>query len=188
MSVRPAPLLTALLALSLSLGIAGRASAQKGPAASRPAPGPIVVVETTKGTFEFETYPSEAPKTVAYILGLVNKRYYNGLRVHRVVPNFVIQWGDPQTRDRTKEAAWGTMGSGSPVGVAEFSKKLTHKKGAVAMAHAGDPAKANGQIYVTLAPKPQLDGKYVVFGQVISGQDVPAKIERGDVIKRIYVK
>ncbi len=185
MRPRTISLMTIFVALSMSVGIAARLAAQKGAA---PAPGPVVVVETAKGTFEFETYPGEAPKTVAYILGLVNRRYYNGLRVHRIIPKVAIQWGDPQTRDRTKEASWGTMDSGTAVGVAEFSKKLTHKKGAVAMAHAGDPAKAAGQIYVMLAPRPQLDGKYVIFGQVISGQDVPGKIERGDIIKRMYVK
>ncbi len=183
MRLRIVAVLAALILASLLPGSAGRVSAQKAAAH-----GPIVVVETAKGTFEFETYPAEAPKTVAFILGLVNRRFYNGLRVHRVLPKLAIQWGDPQTRDRTKEASWGTMDSGKAVGVAEFSKKLTHKKGAVAMAYAGDATKAAGQIYVTLAPLPRLDGKYVVFGQVVSGQDVPAKIEHGDIIKRMYVK
>lgn len=83
--------------------------------------GPVVVVETEKGTFEFETYPNEAPKTVAHIIELVNKRFYNGLRFHRVVPGFVVQVGDPQTRDMTKRENWGRLESGTPVGVGEFS-------------------------------------------------------------------
>src|SRR5687767_4449812 len=94
----------------------------QGAGQSTPAAGPVLVFETEKGTFEIETYPKEAPKTVAHIVGLVNKRFYNGLRVHRVVPNFVVQLGDPQTRDMTKKAAWGTGGSGTSIGVAEFSK------------------------------------------------------------------
>jgi hypothetical protein len=94
-----------------------------------PGAGPsIVVVETEKGTFEFETYPNEAPKTVAHILGLVNKRFYNGQRVHRVVPGFVMQFGDQQTRDMTKEKMWGRI-EGPAVGVAEFSKLRTHVEG-----------------------------------------------------------
>ena len=150
--------------------------------------GPVVVVETEKGTFEFETYPNEAPKTVARILELVRKRFYNGQRVHRVVAGFVIQMGDPASRDMTKKDSWGRGGSGTPIGAAEFSKLRTHVRGAVAMAHAGDAAKADSQFYVTLAPTPRLDGGYTVFGKVIDGMDVVQKIEVGDRIIRAAVK
>lgn len=153
--------------------------------------GPIVVLETSKGTIEFETYPKEAPKTVEHILALVKRNFYNGQRVHRVVTGFVVQFGDPQTRDMTKRDVWGRgagAGSGRPIGVAEISKLRTHKLGAVAMAHAGNPAQADSQMYITLAPQPRLDGGYVVFGQVISGMDVVQKIEVGDMIKRAAVK
>lgn len=156
-----------------------------------PGAGPVVVIETAKGTIEFETYPDDAPKTVENFLALVKKGFYNGQRFHRVEPGFVIQAGDPQTRDMTKRDRWGRgdyAGSGKPIGVAEFSKKHLHTKGAVAMAHAGDAARADSQFYITLAPKPALDGKYAVFGRVISGTDVPAKIEVGDILKRVYVK
>ena len=113
-----------------------------------------IVVETEKGTFEFETYPNEAPKTVAHIVGLVNKRFYNGQRVHRVVPGFVVQFGDPQTRDMTKREDVGPRRQRHAVGVAEFTKQRTHVRGAVALAHLGDAAKADSQIYVTLADRP----------------------------------
>jgi len=158
--------------------------------ASTPTPGagPVVVVETSKGTFEFETYPAESPRTVEHVLNLVKKNFYNGLRFHRVEPGFVIQVGDPNTRDFTKKDLWGTGGSGTPVGVSELSRKHKHVKGAVAMAHPGNPAKADAQFYVMLGDRPSLDGKYVVFGQLISGFEVPAKIRVGDVIKRMYVK
>ncbi len=158
------------------------------PAKTSPGAGPIIVVETEKGTFEFETYPNEAPKTVAHIVSLVNKRFYNGQRVHRVVPGFVIQMGDPATRDMTKQAAWGSGGSGTVIGAAEMSKTRTHVKGAVAMAHAGDPAKADSQFYVTLAPQPRLDADYTVFGKVISGMDVVEKIQAPDRIVRVTVR
>jgi cyclophilin family peptidyl-prolyl cis-trans isomerase len=69
-----------------------------------------------------------------------------------------------------------------------MSKKRTHTKGAVAIAHAGDPAKADSQIYVTLDERPDLDGRYTVFGRVVAGADVPARIERGDLITRMYVR
>jgi cyclophilin family peptidyl-prolyl cis-trans isomerase len=158
------------------------------PAATSPGAGPVIVVETVKGIFEFETYPNEAPKTVARIVELVNKRFYNGLRVHRVEPKFVVQLGDPTTRDMTKQADWGRMGSGTPIGVAEITKTRTHVRGAVAMAHAGDPSKADSQWYVTLTPQPRLDGKYTVFGMVISGMDVVTKLEVTDRIVRVTVR
>ena len=158
------------------------------PGQTSPGAGPVIVVETEKGTFEFETYPNEAPKTVAHILGLVNKRFYNGQRVHRVVPGFVIQMGDPATRDMTKQAAWGSGGSGTPVGAAEISKTRTHVRGAVAMAHAGDAAKADSQFYVTLADVHRLDADYTVFGKVISGMDVVMKIAQPDRIVRVTVR
>jgi peptidyl-prolyl cis-trans isomerase B (cyclophilin B) len=167
------------------------AAAQPAPAQPTPGAGPVVVVETARGAFEFETYPDDAPKTVASFLALVKKGFYNGQRFHRVVPGFVIQAGDPQTRDMTKRDMWGrgeAAGSGRPIGVAEFSKKHLHTRGAVAMAHAGDAARADSQFYVTLAAVPRLDGKYAVFGHVVSGADVPATIQVGDLIKRVYVK
>lgn len=158
------------------------------PGGRTPGAGPVVVVETARGTFEFETYPDEAPRTVEHVLALVQRGFYNGLRFHRVEPGFVIQVGDPRTRDPAKRKVWGTGGSGTPVGVAEFSRKHRHTAGAVAMAHAGNAAAADAQFYVTLAPVPSLDGKYTVFGRVIGGVDVPAKIEVGDVVLKMYVK
>lgn len=158
------------------------------PGQTSPGAGPVVVVETEKGTFEFETYPNEAPKTVAHILGLINKRFYNGQRVHRVVPGFVIQMGDPQTRDMTKMEAWGTGSSGTPIGAAEISKTRTHVRGAVAMAHSGDASKADSQFYVTLADAHRLDPDYTVFGKIISGMDVVLKIAQADRIVRVTVR
>ena len=153
--------------------------------------GPVIVVETVRGAFAFETYPSEAPKTVAHVLQLVRQGFYDGQRFHRALPGFVVQWGDPRSRDTSREADWGrgdAASSGTPVGVSEISKKRTHTRGAVAMAHPGDPANADSQIYVTLADRPDLDGRYTVFGHIIAGADVPARIQRGDLITRMYVR
>lgn len=164
------------------------------PAARRsPGAGPIIVFETAKGTFEMETYPNEAPKSVAHILQLVKRNFYNGLRVHRVEPGFVVQFGDPQTRDMTKRDAWGTRGSGREIGVGEISPKRPHKLGAVALAHRGDPRGGDSQIYITLAgmESPQIqniNGDYTVFAQVISGMDVVRQLRVPDVIRRATVK
>jgi cyclophilin family peptidyl-prolyl cis-trans isomerase len=154
-------------------------------------PGPVIVVETTRGTFEFETYPGEAPKTVAHVVALVKGGFYDGQRVHRALPGFLIQWGDPRSRELARDAEWGRgaeASSGQPIGAAEITKKRTHLAGAVGVAHPGDPAAADSQIYVTLANRPDLDGLYAVFGRVTAGGDVPGRIQRGDLITRMYVK
>lgn len=153
-----------------------------------PGAGPVIVLETAKGVIEIETYPEEAPKTVAHVLALIKKGFYNGLRFHRAEPGFVIQIGDPQTRDMTKQATWGTGNSGAPVGVAEITKKRRHGPGAVGMAHSGSAKDAASQFYVTLRAAPTLDGKFAVFGKVIKGLDVAAKIQKTDVLKRASVR
>jgi peptidyl-prolyl cis-trans isomerase B (cyclophilin B) len=154
-----------------------------------PGAGSIVVLETAKGTIEFETYPEEAPKTVARVIELVKKNFYNGQRFHRAEPNFVIQVGDPASRDVSRQEWWGRQGSGKPIGVAEVTKKRRHVAGAVSMAYSGtDRTTADSQFFITRRAAPELDGKYTVFGRVISGMDAVAKIQRGDVLKRAYLK
>jgi peptidyl-prolyl cis-trans isomerase B (cyclophilin B) len=152
---------------------------------------PVVVVETSKGTISFETFPNEAPATVAHVLALVRAKFYDGQRVHRAQPGFVVQFGDPQTRDASRRELWGrgdAAGSGKTVGVAEMSKKHLHVPGAVGLAHRGNPYDADSQMYFTLARRPELDGRYVIFGQVISGLDVAAALQVGDEIRRVFVK
>jgi cyclophilin family peptidyl-prolyl cis-trans isomerase len=154
-----------------------------------PGAGPIIVLETAKGTIEFETYPEEAPKTVARIIELVKKNFYTGLRFHRSEPNFVIQVGDPVTRDMSRQAYWGRQSSGKPIGVAEITKKRRHVLGAVSMAYPGtERTAADSQFFIMRRAAPEMDGKYTVFGKVLSGMDVVAKIQRGDVLKRAYLK
>ena len=182
--------------VAVLLAIASPAAAQTkaatpAPAKTSPGAGPVIVIETSRGVIEFETYPEDAPKTVDHILALVKRRFYNGQRIHRAEAKFVIQMGDPQTRDYTKRDMWGRglgSGSGKPIGVAEISKRRTNVRGAVGMAHAGDPTQADSQFYLLRSNQPPLNGKYVVFGQVISGMDVVAQAQVGDVIKRMYVK
>ena len=94
---------------------------------------PVIVFETSKGSFEVEMYPNEAPKSVEHILTLVRRNFYNGLRVHRFEPGFVVQFGDPQSRDVSKKADWGGGGSGREIGAAEISPKRPHKLGAMAL-------------------------------------------------------
>lgn len=184
-----------LCAPVLFLTISVHAQPKPAPAAPQaktsPGAGPVLVIETSRGVVEFETYPEDAPKTVEHILALVQRRFYNGLRVHRVEPNFLIQLGDPQTRDYTKRDMWGRgpgAGSGKPIGAAEISKRRTNVRGAVGMAHAGDPTQADSQFYILRKDSPGLNGKYVIFGKVILGMDVVDKIQAGDVVKKMTVK
>ncbi|HMD37566.1 MAG TPA: peptidylprolyl isomerase [Vicinamibacterales bacterium] len=149
------------------------------------------MVDTTKGTFEVETYPDEAPKTVAHIVDLVKRGFYDGQRVHRALPGFVVQWGDPRSRDRSRESDWGRgpeASSGQPIGVGEIATVRKNVRGAVAVAHPGVASQADSQIFVDLADRPDLDGQYAVFGRVIRGAEVPFRLERGDLIVRMSVK
>lgn len=182
--VAAAATLLAALAGVCYVAIAPRLAAQSGAA-------PVVVVETSQGTFAFEMYPKEAPISVAHIVELAKNRFYDGQRVHRALPHFVVQFGDPQTRDLEKQQWWGRgveASSGKPIGVGEVSLKRKNVAMAVGLAHAGEPAKADSQLYVMLDDKPELDGQYAVIGHVIEGFDVPAKLVVGDEIKRVYVR
>jgi len=185
-------LLAYMIAALLIFPLAGSAG-QRG-AAPKPA-GPVLVFQTVKGTFEVELFSNEAPKSVQHILALVKKRFYNGLRVHRRVERFVVQFGDPQTRDMSRKALWGTQGSGTPIGVSEVSPKRPHRVGSVALAHSGDPRGADSQLYITLSglEEPnvaniQRMGTFAVIGQVIGGMDVVQKLQVPDVIRQVTVK
>jgi cyclophilin family peptidyl-prolyl cis-trans isomerase len=173
----------------------GAAPTETPPASTPPAPGqePLhtgtykatgnekVVIKTSKGDITMKVYPKDAPNTVATFLELVNSKFYDGTLFHRVEPGFVIQGGDPLSKDPNGDPAlFGTGGPGFKV-KGEFNKQK-HVKGAVAMARAEDPDSAGSQFYITLAPQPMLDGQYTVFGQVVSGMDVVDKIQKGDKI------
>jgi len=166
------------------LGICALAFAQK----PSPGAGLIVVLETEKGVIEFETYPEEAPKTVAQIVGLVKKNFYNGQRFHRAEMG-LVQIGDPQSKNVLMKDWWGRNDTGKPVGVAEITKKRRHVRGAVGLAYAGsDPRNGSTQFYITTRDHPQLDAKYAVFGKVIKGMEVVDKIKVGDQVKKAYVR
>lgn len=153
-----------------------------------PGAGPVIVLDTVKGTIEFETYPEEAPKTVAQIVSLVKRNFYNGLRFHRAEMS-LIQVGDPATRNMTMREWWGRAASGKPIGASEITKKRRHLRGAVAMAYPGtDPKGADSQFYIVTKPHPDFDGKYTVFGRVITGMEVVDKIQVADVLRKASVK
>lgn len=171
--------LVAFIVLSLPTAAARQTS---------PGAGPVIVLDTIKGNIELETYPEEAPKTVAQIVALVKRNFYNGLRFHRAEFS-LIQVGDPTTRNMAMRDWWGRASSGKPIGVSEITKKRRNVRGAVAMAYPGTDAKgADSQFYILTKPHPDFDGKYTVFGKVIKGMEVVDKIQVADILRRAFVK
>lgn len=149
-------------------------------------------IQTSKGTIKLTFYPADAPNTVASFIELADSGFYNGLKFHRIVPNFVVQGGDPLTRDLTVEqirAGVGGAGTGGPgwTQKAEFNSRK-HETGTLAMARAQSPDSAGSQFYICLAPQPSLDGQYTVFGQVTEGMDVVRAMEVGDTIESITIE
>ncbi len=167
------------------------APAKTSPAKTSTVPQPQLIMETAKGTITIALFPDTAPKSVEHILKLVNSGFYRSQRIHRVVAGQIVQFGDKRSRDMTQREWWGRGtegGSGSPIGVAEISNKHLHTRGAVGLAHTGDPKGADSQIYITTSARPNLDGKYTVIGQVTSGMDVVSKLKVEDEIKNITAK
>lgn len=136
-------------------------------------------IETNKGTIKFTLNEDLAPITTANFIELAERKFYDGLKFHRVEPNFVIQGGCPY--------GTGTGGSGKHIPL-EVTPNLKHgEAGAVAMARSSDPNSASSQFYITLGPTPFLDGNYAVFGRVTDGLDVVRRIGVGDVMDRVYI-
>ena len=148
-------------------------------------PDPMMTLETAKGTMEIRLYRAESPKSVAQIIALVKRNFYRGQRIHRVERS-LVQFGDPASRDVSRKDWWGRTGSGNPIGVAEFNKHL-NVRGAVGLAHGGNPQYADSQIYILKAAMPTLDKKHVVIGQVTKGVEVIDKLVITDVIKNVTI-
>ncbi len=137
-----------------------------------------IILHTNKGDIEGTIFASQVPITAANFLNLARKGYYNGLTFHRVIPDFMIQGGDP--------TATGMGGPGYKF-ADEIVPALKHNKpGIFSMANAG-PGTNGSQFFITHVPTPHLDGKHTVFGEVTKGQDVVNKIEKGDKITTIDV-
>ena len=148
------------------------------PLVAAPEKGMQAVLETSRGNIVFDLFPEIAPKTVARFSELVKKGFYNGLVFYRVLPKFLVQTGDP--------SADGTGGSGQSL-PAEFNERK-HIAGTVGMARRHDPDSADSQFYICLEPQPFLDGKYTVFGQVIEGLELLAKIQERDPVLKLTLK
>jgi peptidyl-prolyl cis-trans isomerase B (cyclophilin B) len=139
------------------------------------------IIETTRGKIEVNLFAGEAPNTVNNFVFLAREGFYNGTKFHRVIPNFMIQGGDP--------TGTGTGGPGYKFGDEVGPGRVPHRhaKGSLSMANAG-PNTNGSQFFITHAPQPHLDGKHTVFGQVIAGQDVVDSIKQGDEIKNVTIQ
>jgi len=155
-------------------------------------------IVTNRGTINLKLFDTDCPGTVLNFEKLANSKYYDGQKWHRVIKDFMIQGGDPLSRNGGP--AVGTGGPGYKI-EREIRPKLKHGKGALSMAHAGscehDPASgerisgtcSNGsQFFITHGPTPHLDGIHTVFGQVTAGQDVVDAVRQNDVIVSIRVE
>ncbi len=136
------------------------------------------IVYTNKGQFVIQLYGDKVPNTVKNFIKLAELGFYDSLRFHRYVPNFVIQGGDPLGN--------GMGGAGYTIPL-EIDPDLHHIRGAVGMARARDPNSASSQFYIVLKDAPHLDGNYCVFGQVIKGMEVVDQLRQGDVIEKIEI-
>lgn len=146
-----------------------------------PIEGKTVTMKTTKGDIVFELNREQAPLTTLNFLTLAKSGFYDGILFHRVIPDFMAQFGDPLSKDPSKQALWGTGGAGYVI-PDEFGPGLKHdSEGIVSMANAG-PNTGGSQVFITYAATPWLDGKHAVFGKVTSGMDVLRQLQNGDKI------
>jgi peptidyl-prolyl cis-trans isomerase B (cyclophilin B) len=134
----------------------------------------VAVITTTQGEMVLAFWPEVAPKTVENFKSLARKGFYDGTAFHRIVKGFMVQGGDPLTKDLKAESHWGTGDPGYKI-KAEFSDK-PHVRGVISMARSSDPNSAGSQFFICLADARFLDKQYTAFGQLIKGDDVLGKL------------
>jgi peptidyl-prolyl cis-trans isomerase B (cyclophilin B) len=149
----------------------------------------LVTFETNKGTFVAELYPAEAPKTVENFEKLANSGFYDGVKFHRVIPEFVIQGGDPLSRDLPAgDRRVGTGGPGWQIPCETKGNPHKHAVGALSMAHAGKDT-GGSQFFVVLSEgnTRHLNGVHTVFGQVTKGLEILPTVVQNDVMNSVRV-
>jgi peptidyl-prolyl cis-trans isomerase B (cyclophilin B) len=137
-------------------------------------PKEVAVIKTSEGEMVAEFWPDVAPKTVENFKKLAKSGFYDGTAFHRVIKGFMIQGGDPLTKDESKQSRWGTGDPGYKID-AEFNKK-SHERGVLSMARSQDPNSAGSQFFICHGAPKFLDGQYTAFGKLLKGDDVLEKI------------
>lgn len=152
----------------------------------------VAVIRTSEGIMVVEFWPDVAPGHVENFKKLARQGFYDGTCFHRVIKGFMIQGGDPLTKDESQKARWGTGGPGYTI-KAEFNSRK-HVRGVLSMARTSDPNSAGSQFFICHADAPHLDGQYTAFGKLIRGEDVLDRIAntptdaRDRPLKRIQVQ
>lgn len=134
----------------------------------------IAAFDTNQGTFKIELYEDKAPITAGNFIKLAESGFYDGTRFHRIIANFMIQGGDPLSKDLSKKNYWGTGGPGYQI-KDEFGAGLKNVPGTISMANSG-PNTGGSQFFINVANNNWLDGKHAVFGKVIEGYDLVQKM------------
>jgi len=158
--------------LGLALGVTQGRSEDKKP--MNTAKGDVAVMKTSEGEMVFELWPDVAPKTVENFEKLARSGFFDGTAFHRIVKNFMVQGGDPLTKDPSKEDRYGTGSPGYTI-KAEFNDR-SHERGVLSMARSSDPNSAGSQFFICLAHVQRLDHQYTTFGKLIKGDDVLTKL------------
>ena len=134
----------------------------------------VAVIKTVAGDMVIEFWPDVAPKTVENFKTLAKKGFYDGTAFHRIIKGFMIQGGDPLTKDETKQNRWGTGDPGYKI-KAEFNER-SHKRGVISMARSQDPDSAGSQFFICHGDPSFLDRQYTAFGKLIQGDEVLEKL------------
>jgi peptidyl-prolyl cis-trans isomerase B (cyclophilin B) len=142
-------------------------------------------IDTSKGTIVAELFDTEVPNTVANFEKLANSKFYDGTRFHRVINDFMIQGGDPLSKEPGNPRV-GTGGPGYQIKCETEKNTHRHVAGTLSMAHAGKDT-GGSQFFICHSPQPHLDRKHTVFGQVTTGMDVVNSIKQNDVVNSIRV-
>ena len=158
-----------MFALGCSYTLSTRAEDAAAPAAKE-----VAIIKTNEGEMDIALWSDVAPKTVENFKTLAGKGFYEGTCFHRIIKNFMIQGGDPLTKDASQESRWGTGSPGYSI-KAEFSDKH-HERGVISMARSSDPDSAGSQFFICTGDAGFLDHKYTAFGKLIKGEDVLEKI------------
>ena len=164
------------LMLACALPLAATQATGKGKKVARDYANTIATLQTDMGDIQIKFFYDKAPKHVENFIDLAASGFYDGTLFHRVIPGFMIQGGDPNTKKpEDPSKPWGTGGNGSNRIKAEFND-TSHKRGIVSMARAADPNSASSQFFVVVKDSGFLDGQYSAFGEVVSGMEVADKI------------
>jgi peptidyl-prolyl cis-trans isomerase B (cyclophilin B) len=167
-----------LLGIGLLTGCGGKADVI--PVTPPPSPGPKAILKTKFGDIHIKFYPDVAPRHVENFIKLAKSGFYNGTIFHRVIPGFMIQGGDPNTKSSLRKDTYGQGGpkdeKGNPILLKAEFNDTPHKRGIVSMARANEPDTAGSQFFIVVEPSPFLDGKYTAFGEVTQGIGIADKI------------